>query len=274
MIGYIYQIENLITHESYIGQTIDYSRRIKTHINKLRGNRHDNPKLQNAWNKYGEQEFHFRKWEFEISSEEELNNLEIEYIKKFNSLNNGYNLVPGGGKPPNHQKINDEHIIDFLCVQKVFGDGYGKSFEAYYGWSNGVASSAKRKIRFFEANLRFEKMSEEEVQERAKNVFAKMKLDEYSIKRQLAQGGCETAYRLTQEDYNFAFCASELGYRVSQIAKYLGVKECTVYDWFNGRSRRKEKEKFNNLSTDEKNRLIGRVKIAELSGKPKSISSN
>ena len=58
------------------------------------------------------------------------------------------------------------------------------------------------------------------------------------------------------------------------MANYLGVKPATVKDWFNGRSRKKEKEIFNRLSNEEKNRLIGRVETAELSGKPKSISSN
>ena len=97
MIGYIYQIENLVTHESYIGQTIDFKRRKRDHINNLKNNQHDNPKLQNAWNKYGEQEFHFRAWEFNIESSEELNKLECEYIKKFNSLlPNGYNADLGG----------------------------------------------------------------------------------------------------------------------------------------------------------------------------------
>ena len=57
------------------------------------------------------------------------------------------------------------------------------------------------------------------------------------------------------------------------MANYLGIKPATVKDWFNGRSRKKEKEQFNKLSDEEKNRLIGRVKTAELSGKPKSISS-
>ena len=67
--------------------------------------------------------------------------------------------------------------------------------------------------------------------------------------------------------------AQELGYGYTTVANYLGVKPATVKDWFNGRSRKKEKEKFNKLSDYEKNQLIGRVKMAELSGKPKSISS-
>lgn len=44
---------------------------------------------------------------------------------------------------------------------------------------------------------------------------------------------------------------------------------CFINITTNGRSRKKEKEQFNNLSDNEKSQLIGRVKIAELSGKPK-----
>ena len=109
MKGYIYQIENLVTQESYIGQTIDIKRRKRTHFNELRNNTHKNPKLENSINKYGEQEFHFRFWEFDTTPEE-LNKLECEYIEKFNSLKNGFNLVSGGGKPPKHQKVKDEDI--------------------------------------------------------------------------------------------------------------------------------------------------------------------
>jgi hypothetical protein len=36
---------------------------------------------------------------------------------------------------------------------------------------------------------------------------------------------------------------------------------------------KKEREQFNKISVEEKNLLIGRVKIAELSGKPKLESS-
>lgn len=273
MIGYIYQIENLVTHESYIGQTIDFKRRKRDHINNLKNNQHDNPKLQNAWNKYGEQEFHFRVWEFNIESSEELNKLECEYIKKYDSLNNGYNLVPGGGKPPLHQKVKDEDIVKFLCVQFKYGDGLGKTCEDIFGWARGTASAAKRKVRFLNAWNIYEKMTKEEQDNLAEKVYSKYHMEEKRFQRQLAQGGCSKAYSLTQDDYNFAFTAQELGYGYTSVAEYLQIRPSTVKDWFNGRSRKKEREQFNKLSEDEKSQLIGRVKIAELSGKPKSISS-
>lgn len=65
-----------------------------------------------------------------------------------------------------------------------------------------------------------------------------------------------------------------VGYGYTSVANYLGIKSSTVKDWFNGRSRKKEREQFNKLSDNEKSQLTGRVKIAELSGNPKLKSSN
>ena len=274
MIGFIYKIENTITNQCYIGQTVNYNRRKSTHINRLRRNAHDNPKLQNAWIKYGEAAFTFEVWEFQIESLKELDNLECEYIERYNSLEKGYNLVPGGGKPPLHKKVKDDDVISFLCVLYVHGDGYGKTFEEIFGWSRGTASTIKRRLRFIEAIELFDKMSDLERRERCRKIFEEKNLDMIALRRQTAQGGCSKAYSLSQEDYNFAFMAKELGYSYTEVANFLEIKPATVKDWFNGRARKKEKEKFDCLSEDEKSLLIGRVKTAELSGKPKSSSSN
>ena len=273
MVGYIYKITNKVTNQNYVGQTIDINRRKRTHFNTLRSNTHDNPKLQASWNKYGEENFEFESWEFEIQNIEELNLLECQYIEKYSGLSDGFNLVPGGGKPPLHQKINDDDVATFLCVQQELGDGYGKSCEEIFGWAKGTASNVKRKIRYFKGWEIFNNLSKEEQKIRANDFINSQHLKEVALKRQLTQGGCVKAYQLTQDDFNFAFMAQELGYGYTPVANYLGIKSATVKDWFNGRSRKKEKEKFNKLSDYEKNQLIGRVKMAELSGKPKSISS-
>ena len=43
-----------------------------------------------------------------------------------------------------------------------------------------------------------------------------------------------------------------VGYGYTSVANYLGIKPSTVKDWFNGRSRKKEREQFNKLSDNEK----------------------
>ena len=273
MVGYIYRITNKVTNQNYIGQTIDINRRKRTHFNTLRNNTHDNPKLQASWNKYGEENFEFESWEFKIQDTKELDSLECQYIEKYNGLSDGFNLVPGGGKPPLHQKVNDDDIATFLCIQQELGDGYGKSCEEIFGWAKGTASSAKRRVRYLKGWEIFNNLSREEQKTRADDFIDSQHLKEVVLRRQLAQGGCKKAYQLTQDDYNFAFAAQNLGYGYTVVANYLGIKPATVKDWFNGRSRKKERENFNILSDNEKSQLIGRVKMAELSGKPKSISS-
>ena len=93
--GLIYKISNKINNKIYFGQTIrSLFERIKDY--KLLKTNHY---LQNSINKYG-----FENFEFEIidtaTTIEELNEKEIFYINKFNSMDKtiGYNLESGGNR--------------------------------------------------------------------------------------------------------------------------------------------------------------------------------
>jgi len=55
----VYQIKNNINGNRYIGSSIDIHRRFYSHRYKLRIQKHVNNYLQNAWNKYGEENFTF-----------------------------------------------------------------------------------------------------------------------------------------------------------------------------------------------------------------------
>lgn len=264
MVGYIYRITNKVTGQHYIGQTVDINRRKRTHFNSLKRQDHDNPKLQASWNKYGEDNFEFESWEFQIDNLEQLNELECSYIDKYEGLTMGFNLVPGGGRPPLHQKVKDDDVATFLCVQKKLGDGYGKTCEQIFGWSKGTASAAKRKIRYLNGWNIYESMSSEEQDLRAQDFIESQHLKEQALKRQLTQGGCEKAYQLTQDDFNFTFTAQSLGYSYTPVANYLGIKPATVKDWFNGRSRSKERELYIGLSDEKHCLYIKKVKNAQL----------
>jgi group I intron endonuclease len=87
--GTIYILENKINKKFYIGQTVQlFKERIRQH-------KKSNSLIGNALRKYGIDNFEITL--IENIQEEELNNLEIEYIQKHNSISpNGYNLMSGG----------------------------------------------------------------------------------------------------------------------------------------------------------------------------------
>lgn len=73
-----YEEQDLI----YIGQSVELSKREKTHKNNLKLNKHSNYKLQEAYYKYGLPEFVV----LEYCSSLELDKLEISWQKEFDSL--------------------------------------------------------------------------------------------------------------------------------------------------------------------------------------------
>lgn len=111
----IYKITNLTNNKVYIGQSVDIlNKRWPLHVCLLNNGTHDNIHLQNAWNKYGENNFEFS---IIIRCEQiELNDYEKHYISLYKSYNPefGYNLTLGGeGCIPTEEtkkKMSEAHI--------------------------------------------------------------------------------------------------------------------------------------------------------------------
>lgn len=59
MLSGIYKIEHKSSGKCYVGSAVNVPRRLVTHRYLLNRNRHPNPHLQSAWNKYGADEFVF-----------------------------------------------------------------------------------------------------------------------------------------------------------------------------------------------------------------------
>lgn len=77
----IYQIRNLSTGKTYVGQAVNLKRRFSRHKSELRTNTHSNRYLQNAWNKYGESDFVFEILIYDSSENlTELENSILEII--------------------------------------------------------------------------------------------------------------------------------------------------------------------------------------------------
>lgn len=92
----IYQIRNSVNNKVYIGSSKDLYKRYSEHHSSLRQNKHKNTKLQNAYNKYGENVWYFEILEY-ITNEDMLLSREQHYIDAFNSVQSGYNIAPIAG---------------------------------------------------------------------------------------------------------------------------------------------------------------------------------
>lgn len=105
----IYQILNLANGKFYIGHSQDYDIRWWEHSRKLKSNSHDNPHLQNAWNKYGEDAFEFIV--IELVEEKDMLTREQFWIDNLKACNVqiGYNINPNALRPPSSKGRKHSH---------------------------------------------------------------------------------------------------------------------------------------------------------------------
>lgn len=101
---YVYIIRCLVNDKVYVGQTLNLKHRINSHRCDLRKGR-GLQKLQADWNLYGEDNFVFEEI-IQCETKKQSNELEKLYIKRFDSINNGYNTNPGGIGQGNFNYLN------------------------------------------------------------------------------------------------------------------------------------------------------------------------
>ena len=77
----IYKITNIINNKIYIGSACNYNARKASHLFELRNNKHGNNRLQNSFNKYGEDSFKFEL--LEKCNKNDLIKIEQYYINLF-----------------------------------------------------------------------------------------------------------------------------------------------------------------------------------------------
>ncbi len=96
--GWIYYIKNNVNGKMYVGKTNNFTKRKREHFNE----KHENcPILKRAFKKYGYTNFimtpilTFKAINSKVLNQV-LNQLEVHYIKKYNTFHNGYNATRGG----------------------------------------------------------------------------------------------------------------------------------------------------------------------------------
>lgn len=148
--GTIYKIENKENGKVYVGQTIQNFRdRVYAHKNKLKHNKHYNNYLQNAWNKYGSNNFRFKV--IKKVSINKLDKIEKKYIKKYKNINKSYNIELGGNNKKVMAKETIKKIADsqkkkviLLNTMEIF-ESIKKASKKYNVKHNGISSCCNKK---------------------------------------------------------------------------------------------------------------------------------
>lgn len=116
MVKEVYKITNKLNGKIYIGQSLNTQRRWKEH----QASWVQNSIINKAVRKYGPENF-----EIEILYKgENYNEKEKYFIEHFDSINKGYNLLPGGEEPPilkgdkNPATTHEEEWVDAL-VERI-----------------------------------------------------------------------------------------------------------------------------------------------------------
>ncbi len=146
MISGIYKITNLVNKKFYIGSAVNFKIRFSTHISELNSNTHSNKHLQNAWNKYGKENFLFEI----LESVENKENLLLREQYYFDTLNPEYNICKKAGNnlgikysEESRKKISENHA-------DVSGENnpmYGKKGELSPNYGKIHTEETKEKIR-------------------------------------------------------------------------------------------------------------------------------
>lgn len=120
MIGKIYKVTNLINNKIYIGQTTkSIEERFKQHISKAYQGKENNH-FYSAIRKYGKENFTIELLEDNVPIESIINK-EEEYIIKFDSVNNGYNMKYKTEDPRYKTLVfeSKEYLEDLYINQKL-----------------------------------------------------------------------------------------------------------------------------------------------------------
>lgn len=103
----IYKITNTLTNGVYVGKSVFLERRFSEHMNSLSRGKHENPLLQNTYNKHGPEVFTFEVIEY--TSLETIDAREIYWIKYYRE--NGYevyNVADGGTGGNTWARLSEE----------------------------------------------------------------------------------------------------------------------------------------------------------------------
>jgi group I intron endonuclease len=141
----VYQIKNLLNNKLYVGSTCtSFWRRFYSHYCKLTSNKHHSVHLQNAWNKYGAENFQFQIIEECVKDKNTVLNREQFYIDNFKPE---YNECPIA-RSILGRKMKDK-TKKILSEQRIGRKNYSYDFTEYalYNPKNGLIFGTKNEFK-------------------------------------------------------------------------------------------------------------------------------
>ena len=242
---YIYFIINKVDGKRYVGQTTNFSRRRSEHLLNLRQNTHINKKLQNAFNKYGEENFVIEKIQFDNLTKKELDAQEIYYIDYYDSFNNGYNLTIGGTGGDTKSKLNFDQFC-FAYFGNTKYQGMTNRTGKYLGVDSACIASIARKESYDAFREKADDLEPDQKSHYLKLFEEKMDLENnppWIVKKTLDD---ETTYRI--------LCvASTYGRGIeSTILKNFELSKGFIFHLMTGNGRTNIKEKYYNTPKEER----------------------
>ncbi len=170
----VYILENNLTGKSYVGQTINYKKRIIYHKNSK------NTYIGRAISKYGWENF---KQLIYYIPRILLDYYEIEMIKKVNTISpNGYNLRSGGSHGLHTKESNEKNRLSH--IGKIPWNKGLKMSEEFKNRYRGIKRSdeTKKKISEFKKGTKCSNKTRERMSESRKRYWKKLKEQGYQFK--------------------------------------------------------------------------------------------
>lgn len=172
--GGVYRIVNNVNYKLYIGSSIHVNRRIYTHIQALNGKYHGNTHLQNAWDKYGGENFSFETIEIIDGSEEDIRKREQYWLDYYRSYdyNLGYNMshyaIGGGGyevSDDTRKKLSEAHKgkTHSEKTKKKMSEIKQGEYNPFYGKSHTKETRMKMRASHISEKAPLAKLTEEDV---------------------------------------------------------------------------------------------------------------
>lgn len=245
---YIYKIQHIKNKKKYIGLTSNWKRRYLQHFGALSNNKHHNSFLQKEYNRDGVKSFSFEVLAEGIL-ESEISQVERDFIKKYDSYENGYNQNIGGDfKATNGGSVLIKDEIFQICSVLEFGNGKsGQVLGDVFDVSRTTISRIKRRVSHDKITREYESLT---VKERQKMYDLFDTLEKIALR----SNNKESTRKLTKEQLFYLLSSREFTTKTKESLKQdLGLSSTfIIYLIENGKTYVDWKDEYDELTTEQK----------------------